>query len=194
MHIISMYKSVFCIFPNPLHLSMYIISMLQPLYLNFFKFYDPKKQATKSHKTFSSTRFSPTLSPLPIPQHLDVQPPTYHPFYDFLMPGDKIFHCILREEFLELTVKLSRQCLIVRVPFALKSPPVVIVRVCSNISSKKSIQMSTIQMLCFAFSFSCRTGFLLSSHRHMLKPDRHRTIIPVILIPVCGEHHIFLEF
>ena len=28
--------------------------------------------------------------------------------------GDKIFHCILREEFLEFTVKLSRQCLVVR--------------------------------------------------------------------------------
>ena len=28
--------------------------------------------------------------------------------------GDKVFHCILREKFLELTVKLSRQCLIVR--------------------------------------------------------------------------------
>ena len=32
----------------------------------------------KSHKTSSSTRFSPILSPLPLPQHLDVQPPTYH--------------------------------------------------------------------------------------------------------------------
>ena len=28
--------------------------------------------------------------------------------------GDKVLHCILREKFLELTVKLSRQCLIVR--------------------------------------------------------------------------------
>ena len=28
--------------------------------------------------------------------------------------GDKVFHCILREELLKLTVKLSRQCLIVR--------------------------------------------------------------------------------
>ena len=28
--------------------------------------------------------------------------------------GDKVFHCILREELLELTVKLSCQCLIVR--------------------------------------------------------------------------------
>ncbi len=35
--------------------------------------------------------------------------------------------------------------------------------------------------------------FLLPGHRHVLKPYRHRTIIPVILIPVCGEHHIFLE-
>ena len=32
----------------------------------------------KSHKPSSSTRFSPILSPLPLPQHLDVQPPTYH--------------------------------------------------------------------------------------------------------------------
>ncbi len=38
----------------------------------------------------------------------------YHLFCDFLMLGDKIFHCILREKLLELTVKLSRQCLIVR--------------------------------------------------------------------------------
>ena len=37
-----------------------------------------KKEAMKSHKTSSSTRFSPILSPLPLPQHLDVQPPTYH--------------------------------------------------------------------------------------------------------------------
>lgn len=37
-----------------------------------------KKEAMKSHKTSSSPRFSPILSPLPLPQHLDVQPPTYH--------------------------------------------------------------------------------------------------------------------
>ena len=94
-----MYKSVFCIFPNPLHLSMYIISMLQPLYLNFFKFYDPKKQATKSHKTFSSTRFSPMLSPLSLPQHPDVQPPTYHKIPPvFQLPGaDLLWVCIRNE-------------------------------------------------------------------------------------------------
>ena len=28
--------------------------------------------------------------------------------------GDKIFHCVLREEFLKLTVQLSRKCFIVR--------------------------------------------------------------------------------
>lgn len=32
----------------------------------------------KSHKTSSSAHFLPILSPLPLPQHLDVQPPTYY--------------------------------------------------------------------------------------------------------------------
>lgn len=38
----------------------------------------------------------------------------YHLFFSLRLLGYKIFHCILREKFLELTVKLSRQCLIVR--------------------------------------------------------------------------------
>ena len=32
----------------------------------------------KSHKTSSSAHFLPILSPLLLPQHLDVQPPTYY--------------------------------------------------------------------------------------------------------------------
>ena len=38
----------------------------------------------------------------------------YYSFCDFLMLGDKILHGILREEFFHFTVKLRRQCFIVR--------------------------------------------------------------------------------
>ena len=67
----------------------------------------------KSHKTSSSTRFSPILSPLPLPQHLDVQPPTYHLFFDLRLLGDKVFHRVFREKLFKLTVELGRQGLIV---------------------------------------------------------------------------------
>lgn len=70
----------------------------------------------KSHKTSSSTRFSSILSPLPLPQHLDVQPPhttKYHLFCDFLMLGDKVFHRVFREKLFKLAVELDRQGLIV---------------------------------------------------------------------------------
>ena len=38
----------------------------------------------------------------------------YYVYYRSLVLGNKIFYHILREKLLELTVKLSRQCLIVR--------------------------------------------------------------------------------
>ena len=37
----------------------------------------------------------------------------YHPFCDFLMLGNKVFNRIVREKFLELSVKLRCQCLVV---------------------------------------------------------------------------------
>lgn len=56
----------------------------------------------KSHKTSSSTRFSPIFSPLPLPQHLDVQPPTYHkipPVFCLRLLGDKTLLCITQNDF-----------------------------------------------------------------------------------------------
>ena len=38
----------------------------------------------------------------------------YYPFCDFLMLGDKVFHCVFREEFLKLTIQLCCKCFIVR--------------------------------------------------------------------------------
>ena len=53
----------------------------------------------KSHKPSSSTRFSPMLSPLSLPQHPDVQPPTYHKIPPvFQLPGaDLLWVCIRNE-------------------------------------------------------------------------------------------------
>ena len=51
------------------------------------------------------------------PQYMDIRAclsTKYHPICDFYRLGDKVFYRVLREKFLELTVKLSRQCLIVR--------------------------------------------------------------------------------
>ncbi len=68
------------VYPRPFlsNQFFFILIILFNSYTLIFSNSLTKKQAMKSHKTSSSTRFSPILSPLPLPQHLDVQPPTYH--------------------------------------------------------------------------------------------------------------------
>ena len=68
----------------------------------------------KSHKTSSSTCFLPVLSPLPLPQHLDVQPPTYHKIPPvFQLPGAGRRWVCIRNEVWRFVVNSAQKHLLV---------------------------------------------------------------------------------
>ena len=94
-----------------------IIPTLQPSYTNFFKFYNQKSRQRKVTNPLHPPAFH--LYSHHYHFHniwmLNHRHTTkYHLLFDLRLLGDKVFHCVFREEFLKLTIQLCCKCFIVR--------------------------------------------------------------------------------